>query len=154
VLEFDFNREPRPFAFIDASPRRVENRGCPGRATLIAEMIDAVGRHVRQIGLRDQHLDFFVEREQPRPLEGQDRRYQVNSASDKGKTVIVQIRATHPKHPLDATAQAVEWLDRVGVHNRIDKDRISILDPAEFTRGHKALRSAGFDVSCFGSFAG
>ncbi len=49
-------------------------RGCPKRATLIAEKVDAAGRHVRQIELCARHCDVVIERERSRGLEICDRR--------------------------------------------------------------------------------
>jgi len=49
-------------------------RGCLKRATLIAEKVDAVGRHVRQIELCPLHCQIVIERERTGGLEIQDRR--------------------------------------------------------------------------------
>jgi len=50
--------------------------GCPKRATLIAEKVDAAGRHVRQIELCARHWDIVIERERARGLEICDRRHE------------------------------------------------------------------------------
>jgi hypothetical protein len=49
-------------------------RGCPKRATLIAEKVDTAGRHVRQIELCALHCEIVIAREQARGLEICDRR--------------------------------------------------------------------------------
>jgi hypothetical protein len=49
-------------------------RGCPKRATLIAEKVDTAGRHVRQVQLYARHCDIVIERERARGLEICDRR--------------------------------------------------------------------------------
>ena len=49
-------------------------RGCPKRAALIAEKIDAAGRYVRQIELCTRHAEVVVARERARGFEIQDRR--------------------------------------------------------------------------------
>jgi hypothetical protein len=49
-------------------------RGCLARATLIAEKIDAAGRHVRQIELCPLHCQVVIERERSRGLEISDSR--------------------------------------------------------------------------------
>jgi hypothetical protein len=41
---------------------------------LIAEKVDAAGRHIRQVELCEPHLDFVTERERGRGLEISDRR--------------------------------------------------------------------------------
>ena len=66
---------------------------------------------------------------------------------------MVQITVTHPNHPTDATAQAINCLKQTGVHNQIDGDRITIVDPAQFDSCHAALTSAGFAVSFVGNHA-
>lgn len=60
---------------------------------------------------------------------------------------MIPIKVTHPNHPLDATAEAVKCLARAGVHNRINGDRISILDPAQLERALEVLKAGGFVVS-------
>jgi hypothetical protein len=49
-------------------------RGCPKRATLIAEKTDAAARHVRQIELCTRHGDIVIESARARSLEISDRR--------------------------------------------------------------------------------
>jgi hypothetical protein len=49
-------------------------RNCLKRATLIAEKVDVVGRHVRQIELCALHCEMIIERERARGLEISDRR--------------------------------------------------------------------------------
>jgi hypothetical protein len=49
-------------------------RGCPKRATLVAEKVDTAGRHVRQIELCLVHCEIVIEREHARGLEMSDRR--------------------------------------------------------------------------------
>jgi hypothetical protein len=44
-------------------------RGCPKRATLVAEKIDGIGRHIRKIELCQRHCDVVIERERKRGLE-------------------------------------------------------------------------------------
>jgi hypothetical protein len=44
-------------------------RRCLKRATLIAEKVDAAGRHVRQIELCPLHCEIVIERERSRGLE-------------------------------------------------------------------------------------
>jgi hypothetical protein len=48
---------------------RCKARGCPERATLIAEKTDAMGRHVRQIELCPLHCEVVIARERVRGLE-------------------------------------------------------------------------------------
>jgi hypothetical protein len=66
---------------------------------------------------------------------------------------MIQIKVTHPKHPTDATAQAVNCLNRKGVNNQVDGEEISIVDPAQFDSGYASLMSAGFAVSFAGTYA-
>ena len=66
-LEPNFDPAPTAVASIDAdyvSP--YQGRECLKRATLVAEKVDAAGRHVRQIELCEPHLDFVIERERNR----------------------------------------------------------------------------------------
>ncbi len=43
-------------------------RGCVARATLIAQKVDAAGRHIRQIELCQRHCQIVIERERSRGL--------------------------------------------------------------------------------------
>jgi hypothetical protein len=75
MLEPDFDPAPtavRIYRCGYASPCRA--RGCPKRATLIAEKVDAAGRHVRQVELCEPHLNFVIDRERARGFEIFDRR--------------------------------------------------------------------------------
>jgi hypothetical protein len=54
--------------------RSAEHAVARNARPLIAEKIDAAGRHVRQIELCPQHCDIVVERERARGLEICDRR--------------------------------------------------------------------------------
>jgi hypothetical protein len=49
-------------------------RSCLKRATLVAEKVDAAGRHVRQIELCPLHCEIVIGRERARGLEICDRR--------------------------------------------------------------------------------
>ncbi len=52
---------------------KCEAWGCPERATLVAEKVDAGGRHIRQIELYTRHCNVVIERERERGLEISDR---------------------------------------------------------------------------------
>jgi hypothetical protein len=53
---------------------RCKKPRCQERSTLIAEKVDAAGRHVRQIELCPLHCDIVIARERSRGLEICDRR--------------------------------------------------------------------------------
>jgi hypothetical protein len=75
VLQPDF--DPAPTAVRIHRCKYVSQckpRSCLKRATLIAEKVDAAGRHVRQIELCAQHCEIVIERERARGLEISDRR--------------------------------------------------------------------------------
>jgi hypothetical protein len=64
MLEPDFDPAPttvRIYRCGYVSPCRA--RGCRKRARLIAEKVDAAGRHVRQVELCEPHLSFVIDRE-------------------------------------------------------------------------------------------
>ncbi len=75
MLEPDFDPAPtavRIYRCGYVSPCRALE--CPRRATLIAEKVDAAGRHVRQIELCDRHAQAVVACERTRGFEIFDRR--------------------------------------------------------------------------------
>jgi hypothetical protein len=75
MLQPDFDPEPTTVRIHRCgyvSPCKA--RGCPKRATLIAEKVDVAGRHVRQIELCPLHCEVVIERERSRGLEICDRR--------------------------------------------------------------------------------
>ena len=53
---------------------RCKKPRCQERATLIAQKVDGMGRHVRQIELCARHCEIVIERERARVLEICDRR--------------------------------------------------------------------------------
>ncbi len=55
---------------------KCKKRGCLDRAILIAEKVDGMGRHVRQIELCTRHGDVVIETARARGLEISDRRDQ------------------------------------------------------------------------------
>lgn len=75
MLQPDFDPEPKTFR-IDRCGyvSRCKARGCMKRATLVAEKVDAAGRHCRQIELCVRHCEIVIELERARGLEISDRR--------------------------------------------------------------------------------
>jgi len=75
MLQPDFDPEPRELRIHRCGyVSQCKARGCPQRATLIAEKVDSAGRHVRQIELCARHCQIVIERERARGLEIRDRR--------------------------------------------------------------------------------
>ena len=70
MLQPDFDPAPTAVRIYRCGyVSRCKARGCPRRATLIAEKVDTAGRHVRQIELCPLHCEIVIERERTRGLE-------------------------------------------------------------------------------------
>jgi hypothetical protein len=75
MLEPDFNPEPVAVRIHRCGyMSRCKAPRCQACATVVAEKVDAAGRHVRQIELCTRHGDVVIERERSRGLEISDRR--------------------------------------------------------------------------------
>lgn len=75
MLQPDFDPTPKTVRIYRCGyVSQCKARGCPKRATLIAEKVDVAGRHVRQIELCLAHCEVVIERERARGLEISDRR--------------------------------------------------------------------------------
>jgi hypothetical protein len=75
MLQPDFDPAPRTLRIHRCGyVSKCKKRGCLEPATLIAEKVDAAGRHVRQIELCTRHCDVVIARERARGLEISDRR--------------------------------------------------------------------------------
>lgn len=75
MLEPDFDPAPTAVRIHRCGyVSRCRARRCQKLATLIAEKVDAAGRHVRQIELCDRHAEAVIARERERGFEIFDRR--------------------------------------------------------------------------------
>ena len=77
MLQPDFNPEPVAVRLHRCGyVAKCKARSCSKRATVVAEKVDAAGRHARQIELCERHCEIAVERERARGLQIADRREQ------------------------------------------------------------------------------
>jgi hypothetical protein len=77
MLQPDFNPEPVAVRIYRCGyVAKCKARSCLKRATVVAEKVDAAGRHVRQIELCERHCEIAVARERAPRLQIADRRVQ------------------------------------------------------------------------------